>query len=271
MALVNSKIGSLPVKRFANWEPDHQVDYFITTDAGGVSKSPCGAFNLGLHAGEKVEVVKENYRILSKASGFDLQDIVVPFQCHTSNVLCLGHEFRKSTKEMQQTKLLEVDAVITNLKGMLIGVLTADCVPILLYDVRQKAIGAVHAGWRGTAAGILGVTILEMKKRWGVDSAQLRVGIAPCISMQNYQVGEELKTAFEKIHPPHELDRIFKQTEEGLYLDLVQSNVFQLLKLGIHPDNIFYSDTCTFDSPEFYSYRKANGHTGRFLTCIALR
>lgn len=190
--------------------------------------------------------------------GIPINSVYIPLQRHTDNVQVLYHD--------QEPKI--ADAVITNRKGILIGVQVADCVPILLYDRKRYIIGAVHAGWRGTAAGILKNTIKAMMDRFFSSPRDILVAFGPSIRWCCYGVGYEVIDAIEKSTGKGEY---YMNRGDKYYLDLQTANKYQLLSIGIPTENIGLSDECTFCHPEkYFSYRFAKGTTGRQYGLIGL-
>lgn len=194
-----------------------------------------------------------------QSSGVDA--IYLPIQKHTDKVLILDSDIEPKI----------ADAVITNRKGILIGVQVADCVPILLYDAEKGVAGVVHAGWRGTAAGILKNTINAMTGRFYSSPSDILVAIGPAIRWCCYEVGYEVIEAVEKamgskgtgISLELSKDYIIKKGEKYC-LDLPTANKYQAISSGIKPEHIWMSCECTFCLPEkYYSYRYAKGTTGR--------
>lgn len=152
------------------------------------------------------------------------------------------------------------DAVITDTKGVLIGVQGADCVPILLYDRRTNATGAVHAGWRGTAAEILKKTIGAMGERFSSSPSDIMVAIGPAIRWCCYDVGQEVIAAVEKVTGGGDY---FRAKGEKYCLDLPAANRHQGITAGILREHIWMSEECTFcQNQKYYSYRSAKGPTG---------
>jgi len=178
-------------------------------------------------------------------------DIYLPIQKHTNKIYVLdsGHE------------PVVADAVITDKRHVLIGVLVADCVPILIYDNVRKIIGAVHAGWRGTAKQILHEAIITMQEKFGSFPENILLAIGPSIRQCSYEVDEDVSTA------------VMEATGEGNYylrkrnkyfIDLSNANRIQALNMGIPPRNIWQSEECTYCNPDkYYSYRHSGGSTGR--------
>tara|TARA_B100000686_G_C16756968_1_gene956172 strand:- start:1366 stop:2142 length:777 start_codon:yes stop_codon:yes gene_type:complete len=173
-------------------------------------------------------------------------------QVHGNSVYTLEDDLITAEKVSQ----IEADAIITNLPKKPIVVLTADCVPILLSDPNKKVVGAVHAGRRGTALGVLTETVDLMKKRYGIEVRFLRAAIGPSIGPCCYDVGEECAKEFTKYQ--NGWNRWTKRGENGKFLlDLISANRDQALNLGLHEKNIFVSGHCTACRNDlFYSWRR---------------
>ncbi|MCL5063298.1 MAG: peptidoglycan editing factor PgeF [Nitrospirae bacterium] len=195
---------------------------------------------------------------VSKMADVPLNNIYLPVQKHTDKTLVLDYDFEPKI----------ADAVITNRKGILIGVQVADCVPVLLYDMKKHVVGAVHAGWRGAAAEILRNTIKAMTERFCSLPGDILVAIGPAIRGCCYGVGYEVIEAVEKVTSSEfgvksSKDYIIRKGEKYC-LDLPTANKYQAISSGVKTENIWMSDECTFCLPEkYYSYRYAKGTTGR--------
>ena len=188
---------------------------------------------------------------ISEIGSVEVRDIFLPIQRHTDEVLVLDSSFEPRT----------ADAVVTRNNGVLIGVQTADCVPVLLYDRLRHATGAVHAGWRGTAAVILKKTLMVMVERFSCSPADIAVAIGPSIRWCCYEVGYEVIEAVGKATGE---GSFFRKKGERYCLDLQAANRYQALSMGIPSENIWVSGECTSCFPErFFSYRYAKGPTGR--------
>jgi YfiH family protein len=158
----------------------------------------------------------------------------------------------------------EGDALITNKPHLSIGVRTADCVPILLLDSRQRAIAAVHAGWRGSAHAIVRATLRKMNADFGTEPADIYAAIGPCIRECCYEVGQEVAERFCVTFPewtPHAGKR---------HVDLAEANRRQMLSAGVPVSSIFDIQTCTSCQIEsFYSFRREPQNPGRLLSAIS--
>jgi YfiH family protein len=222
-------------------------------------------FSLALHTGENKKEIIQNREILSAAlSRKGKFSFVVANQTHSDHIEVIEYNETKGWKSLESA-IANCDALITNLRGVVLTVLTADCVPVLLYDKKQNVVAAVHAGWRGTQAKIVFKTVQKMKKVYGSNPSDIIVGIAPAIGRCCYEVGEDVGKHFL------ETPEGFTKVNEKYMLDLPLINKKQLLDAGVKEENIEMSHICTAcDSQSFFSYRKEQGCTGRFMSMIGL-
>jgi len=184
--------------------------------------------------------------------------VYLPIQKHTDKVLVVEYDLEPRI----------ADAVVTNRKGLAIGVRVADCVPILLYDVRKKVAGAVHAGWRGSADGIIRKTIAVFRQKYNSAPEDIIVAIGPSIKGSCYVAGHEVADAVTRA--TGEGDYV-SMRGENLYVDLPAANRLQALNEGIIPENIWVSNDCTHCLPDkFHSYRFTKGAAGRQYGIIAV-
>jgi hypothetical protein len=179
--------------------------------------------------------------------------------------------------------VLEGDGLVTNLAGVMLGVGTADCVPVLVVDVEKRAVGAFHAGWRGTAAGIVGEGIEAMRREYGSRPEDLRAAVGPSIGTCCYAVGEEVRSQFRARFGY--ADELFRDvaglgqegTESKLYVDLWEANLRQLLEAGVEQSRIAIVGECTACSREatgerrYFSHRAEQGVTGRMLSAVGIQ
>ena len=189
---------------------------------------------------------------LARELDIPIDRIYLPVQKHTNRIYALE----------KITGPVIADAVVTPRKNILIGVLVADCVPILLYDGTREVAGAVHAGWRGTAAQIVKNAIIMMKERYECRPEDISVAIGPSIRQCSYEVGEDVKN---RVKDATGKGDYYSQKGNRHFVDLSTANRIQALVAGIPPDNIWQSGECTFCGPDrFYSYRYSKGSvTGR--------
>ena len=194
-----------------------------------------------------------------EALGFQLEELALPRQVHSDNVLWMHEAGRPEA----------TDAVITDQPGLPVCVKTADCIPVLLYDTRQRIVAAVHAGWRGTVSRIVQKTVRQMHP---LDPKDLHAIIGPGISLQQFEVGDEVYEAFFAAGFPMErIARRFPSSngKEAWHIDLWDANRFLLQELGV--DEIFVEGTCTRASEDFYSARRETINTGRNYNGIVIK
>jgi YfiH family protein len=149
--------------------------------------------------------------------------------------------------------------------------MSADCVPVLLYDREKKVIAAIHAGWKGTVNGIVDKVVSAMKKEFGCLPGNIRAGIGPSICAASYEVGPEVIAQFREKVP--DTEKLFSNFHgEKAHVDLWEANRAWLLRQGVPEENIEVAGICTFQNPgRFFSARYFKNRTGRFAACIALR
>ena len=157
------------------------------------------------------------------------------------------------------------DALIENTPGVLIGVKTADCTPILMADPRHRAVAAVHAGWRGTAKKIAELAVAEMGRKFSTRAEDLVVAVGPAIGKCCYEVGPEVAGQFR------EYDPTLGALTHSSHLDLAEINRRQLVRQGVPPYRIYMAGLCTMCLDEFHSYRRDKHHAGRMLSAVGVR
>ena len=162
------------------------------------------------------------------------------------------------------------DAIVSNQPGLVLAVMVADCVPILLADSRTGAVGAVHAGWRGTCAGVAPAAIGRLTSEFGTRPGDLIAAIGPSIGPDDYEVGEPLVEAFRNAgHSPGDITRWFLHRGTALHLDLWSANRDQLVAAGVSADRIFIAGLSTLAHPEvFDSFRAEGAQAGRMAALI---
>lgn len=264
------QVGNIRLFRFEAF-CSYPVFDFTTTIDTGVSNGNYSTFNLAYHSGDKQELVLKNRVLLCQALEFDLANLVVPFQQHTDQLCIIDDDFLSLEEEDRQTQLSGIDALITNLPNIAIGILTADCVPLTIFDPVNRVIGVVHAGWKGTVSHLAVKTVLEMVDRFGSKVSNLLIGIGPSISPDKFEVGEELGLIFQEAQ--FDLCKVsFRNSiTQKLHIDLWEANRLDLLSLGVQPQNIEIARICTYSNPDsFFSARRQTIHSGRMISGIML-
>ena len=209
---------------------------------------------------------KDHSKIFLESLGIANRRPVVVDQVHSDKVFILENADRTHNEIVQ----VQADALLTNLVGKAIGVFTADCLPILIYDPRLKVIGAIHAGRKGSEQNILFKVVREMVSVYGSCPEELMVGFGPAIGGCCYEVGEDCLQPFQTQFK--DAKDWFRPGSSGkYYLDLLAINKMDAERAGLMQGNMFSLDHCTCcSSPQMFSYRR-EGKTGRILTTIMLR
>ncbi len=253
--------------QFSNLSGFQDLFHFITTRKGGVSIGKYNSFNLGFNSGDNPENVLQNRSILCRTINIETDQIIFPKQTHSATIKIIGQDYLKADEHEKKAFLMETDAVITNIQGICLGAKTADCVPILLYDSKNKVISAVHAGWRGTLKGILSETIQLMISEFGSDPSEIIAGIGPSISPEVYEVGKDVWIHFDKKY----LQFVPNNSDDKCFLDLWKANRDQLNESGVPEEQTELAGLCTYSNPEtFFSARRDGPKTGRMATGIIL-
>ena len=243
-------------------KPYSNIFAFSTTRHEGCGEGAYATFNCTHYCGDNPEHVKANLEILATSMPTRPHAFIIPRQTHTTNVRVIEDVF-------SQEELQDVDAVVTNLKNVCLCVSTADCVPVLLYDKEKQVVAAIHAGWRGTVGRIVEKTLEVMKSHYGAEGKDVIACIGPSISLESFEVGDEVYAAFEEVG--FDMTRIARKYKKW-HLDLWEANRLQLLAYGILPENIEVAGVCTYLRHEdFFSARRLGIKSGRILSGIMMK
>lgn len=217
----------------------------------------------------------ENRRVVALELGIKDEQMVVPHQTHTSQVLWVDEDFLQASPQEQYQALEQKDAVVTHLKEVCVCVSTADCIPVLLYDRVHQVVAAIHAGWRGTCARIVEKALACMHSRCGTLGSDVLAVIGPGISIDAFEVGDEVYEAFQQEgFPMSQMARRYpaKEVPEKWHIDLWECNRLQLLGAGVPAEQITVSGVCTVQqSDRFFSARALGVQSGRILNGIIIR
>lgn len=237
----------------------------VTERCGGASSEPFATLNLGLHVGDEPGRVVENRRRAAHALGFALETMVCAGQIHGGCVARVTLAEAGRGAEAHADALPGVDALITDMPGVLLALFFADCVPVLLADPKRRAIGVAHAGWRGLAAGVLPQTIRVMQETFDTQPHDLIAAIGPCIGACCYEVGGEVAAFFaDDVQPLVSFDG-------RPHVDLAGVTYRQLRAAGVRHDQITTSGHCTSCLPNaYFSHRRDRGETGRMGALIGI-
>ena len=193
----------------------------------------------------------------------------MPHQVHETKVAKIDEAFLGLNDTERQAALESVDALMTDIRGVCIGVSTADCIPVLLYDRKHQAVCAIHAGWRGTVKRIVVRSIEAMTEAYGTRPQQLVAQIGPGIHLDSFEVGDEVYDAFAQAG--FDMPAISRR-EGKWHIDLPACNRLQLMAAGMSPKDISVSPVCTFlQADDYFSARRLGIHSGRIFTGIIRR
>ena len=239
----------------------------FSTRLGGVSPFPENDLNLAGFDDDSAENIAENRRRFLAAFEKPYK-LATAWQVHGDDVRVVANEADVETSEEK------FDALVSDLPDILVGVKTADCVPILIGDPETSAFAAVHAGWRGSSKSIVKKAVERMSETYGSDPANLVCAIGPAATCERYEIGREVIEAFETNFSTS--GKYLTPTREGhALINLHLANKDQLLDSGVRPENIFTAPFCTMERTDlFFSYRvekKLYGKTGRLLSVVGLR
>ena len=250
-----------------NLHPD--VTAFSTKRAGGVGQGAYSSFNITHYSGDSDKNVIANRTLLCNHLKINDAQLILPHQTHGTDILEIDKEFLSLDAPSRTPLLYSVDALYTREKGICIGVSTADCIPVLLYDKESGTVAAIHAGWRGTVAGIIEKSIHAMKNSCNINPATTQAIIAPGISLDAFEVGDEVYEAFRAASFP--MEKISRRYGERWHIDLPCANMLQLLSCGLCESNITLSGICTYLSHnEFFSARRLGIKSGRIFNGIMI-
>lgn len=253
MSIITTRIGTLEYLTAEGIG----VPHCFTTRLGGVSKGHLASLNIGIHRDDDPKNVAENYRILADALGFSMNKLVATRQTHSDIVLKVGKaEWGNCLADTAQ----ESDAIITDEPGTVLVIYTADCTPILLWDPVTGAVGAAHAGWKGTAADIAGKTVAAMVTCFGCDPKNIRAAIGPNIGPCCFQTDGDVPQAMINALG-HGVKDCIRSSGEKHYVNLKELNARFLRRAGVQHMEI--STDCTFCQPDrFWSHRYTGGLRG---------
>lgn len=240
------------------------VTAFSTTRHGGFSHGAHGGFNINRYCGDDEACIDKNLALLASELGVDKANVIMPHQTHGTETRFISRDFLSLGQATQQMILEGVDALMTDVPGVCIGVSTADCIPIIIYDPEHRATAAIHAGWRGTVARIAVKAVTEMRLAYGSRPEALLAVIGPGISLDAFEVGDEVYDEFASAG--FDMAAISRR-EAKWHIDLKECNRLQLVSLGIMPRNIQVSGICTYNNyTDYFSARRLGAQSGRIFT-----
>ena len=259
---------------FPEIEKLSSFSHMFSTRIGGVSKGCYSECNLSYTRGDEKEAVDENYRRVSDALGHgkSLKDFALTFQTHTTNVRVVTEEDRGKGPFLQRD-YTDVDGLVTNVPGIILGTFHADCPPVYFIDPVKKAIGLSHSGWKGTKGKIAQKTIEKLRENYGSDPADLICAIGPSICGPCYEIGRDVAEEFSEAFSSDELEKnsiLVPYPGDKYRLYLWNAIRVTLLESGVLERNIIVTDICTRCNPDLlFSHRihgEKRGNLAAFLS-----
>ena len=242
---------------------------FSTTRQGGYSEGNYGQFNINRYCGDRAESIAQNRQVLCQSLQIDDSRLLMPHQVHLTQIATIDDDFLSLDNNERHQRLEGIDAIMTDRAGVCIGVSTADCIPVLLYDSQHRAVCAVHAGWRGTQQRIVEKAVQAMTETYGSNADDLQAQIGPGISLDSFEVGDEVYEAFADAG--FDMTAISEHCEKW-HIDLPACNRLQLMAMGVKAERIGVSDICTYKAHDtFFSARRLGINSGRIFTAIILK
>lgn len=254
MSVIPVKIGTMEYLCSENIS----VPHCFTTRRGGVSTGIFDSLNLSQNRGDPTDNVVENFRRIGQLLGFSVEDVVNAKQIHSDLVVKVGRENRGKLTVKDGSPVC--DALVTNEPGIALYVSTADCTPILLHDPVTGAVGAAHAGWRGTASAIAAKTVEAMTAHFGCDPKNIRAAIGPNASVCHFETDGDVPQAMVNAFGDEVLPFIHPKGNK-FYVNLKEINALILRRSGV--TDIAISEHCTMCQPDlFWSHRVTKGQRG---------
>jgi hypothetical protein len=233
----------------------------FTTREGGVSEGPYASLNLGWATGDDDGAVEANYERLAAAFGTPRERLIGIRQDHGAEVMRID-----GVRAPQDFTGRSADALVTSIPGLVLTVRVADCLPILLVDPESRGVAAVHAGWRGTLAGVLPSAVEALVREFRCAPSSLRMAVGPGIGACCFEVSTGIAALME--HDIGLREGESREVGRSVWLDLTRINSRQAVDAGLLPERIWTSGLCTKCDARFFSYRRDGKRSGRSVGAI---
>lgn len=280
--MIERATGATEYLQFERLSRQEAVAHAVFTRKRGYSRGPWAGLNGSGTTGDDVTDVRKNRQAASEAVGLPL---IWAKPVHGAATVFVDRERAGGAPEdrdalarlHERLRVVEADAMVTDVPGLALAWSFGDCTPVLLYDTRHQAVALIHSGWRGAAAGIVPLTVAAMRARYGTRPAELLAGIGPAIGACCYEVRENVREAFQADALARETAVFATRALPGedaprLWLDVRETTRRQALAAGILPEHLEDSGYCTGCRTDlFYSHRRDPWPSGRFLVAIGLR
>lgn len=246
------------------------VNHGFTTRAGGVSQGIYTSLNLGMGRGDDPKAVEENYRRVCGALELERSKLVFSCQVHGDGVRCVTSA--DVGKGLDKKVDYEADALVTDIPGVGLTVFGADCITVLFCDPVRRVVAAAHAGWRGTALGIVERVVEKMVGHYGCEASNIRAAIGPGISKCCFETDEDVPNAFTAALGAAALPFLSGGERGKFFVDLKGLNALRLERAGVLREHVDISEDCTLCKPDkYWSHRYTKGERGSQAALIALK
>lgn len=244
------------------------VRHAFTTRLGGVSPAPCDSLNFFENHGDDLANIRENYRRLGEAAGLDMSRAVGNRQVHSDLVRFLRAD--DAGRLLWDERPYDADALLTDVPNLPLVAFSADCCTILLYDPTSRCVGAIHAGWRGTASGIALKTLVAMMSAYGADPLTIRAALGPSIGACCFETDADVPDAIRE-ELSESAEPYITKTGDKYRVDLKRINRLWLLRGGLDPKHVEVHPDCTMCRPDrYWSHRAMGTARGGQIAAIAL-
>lgn len=241
------------------------IKHGFLSRCGGISKSPFSSLNFDTRDGDDCKNISHHKLIIGRLFGFDISRLLLIKQVHGNDVLVIDRRIKDISKLYENSG----DIIITNQYNIAIGVLTADCVPIMMVDPVKKVIGIIHAGWRGVVKYVVKNALDAMVNHFGSDSKNILAAIGPSIGQCCYEVADAVAASFAE--NMEYCNEFMIKKKNKWQIDLKKANFIQMKNAGILEKHISTENICTScENNMFFSYRADGKITGRQLNFIML-
>jgi YfiH family protein len=240
------------------------LKHFVSTNIKKENSSILHHFNISFNTKNTDSEVLRNREILAVETNISLSEFVMQEQIHSDNVRLIDSTFKGRGVYKREDALSDSDAMITNEKHICLFIFAADCVPVLLYDPVNKVIGAAHSGWKGTVSKIAQKTVIAMSEKFGTNPNHVIAGIGPSISVEHYEIGDEVANAVVNAFGTEKKFLKLNRTSGKFHFDIWFAVKHQLLEIGLKEEFIEISGLCSYNRSDLFFSARRQKNTGRF-------
>lgn len=248
--------------------PNFMCKHSFSTRYGGMSQNQFNSLNLGFSYGDDEDLVTKNWEFFSDMSNISIENLVWTKQVHKNKVAIVTAE---DAGNNIKSHMEGYDGLVTNKKDVTLCIFTADCAPLLLYDIKEKIIGAIHCGWKPICSDIV-KNAIDAFKKLGSKIENITACVGPCIGPCCFEVGQEVVDAFTELLGKGSSEKIVHTNDKNKQtIDLQEAIKIRLVQLGIPSKKVNKIEECTScNVDKYFSYRKQNGDCGRMASIISL-